>query len=68
MSRTRVCSKHFKEEDYHSPDRAGRSLFKEGAIPTVFNWAAALKPRREIIRHVKRCIELENLTKTVLQH
>ncbi|XP_020600925.1 uncharacterized protein LOC110040080, partial [Orbicella faveolata] len=53
-SKTRVCSKHFKEEDHHSPDRAGWRLLKEGAIPTVFNWAAASKPRREIIRHIER--------------
>jgi len=66
ISKTRVCSKHFKEEDYHSPDRAGRCLLKEGAIPTVLNWAAASKPRREIIRHIERCVGHENLTKAAL--
>ena len=55
-SKTRVCSKHFKDEDFNAPDNAGRRLLKKGTVPTVFSWATASNNRRKIIRHVERCV------------
>lgn len=51
---TRVCSKHFSEEDFLPTDNAGRRLLKQGAFPHIFTWKPNAKVRRKIIRHVER--------------
>ena len=53
-SGTRVCSRHFNEEDYQEPDKAGRRRLKRGAIPSKFDWSIEPKTRRKIIRQVER--------------
>ncbi|KAK3708951.1 hypothetical protein QZH41_008682, partial [Actinostola sp. cb2023] len=53
-SSTRICSRHFIDEDYQPADNAGRLLLKRGAIPTKFAWSSKLKTRRKIIRHIDR--------------
>ncbi|KAM9408135.1 uncharacterized protein KZ484_024280 [Pholidichthys leucotaenia] len=36
---TRVCSRHFKEEDICEPSsETGRRMLKQGAIPALFEW------------------------------
>nr|XP_018672850.1 uncharacterized protein LOC108950989 [Ciona intestinalis] len=50
-SKTRVCSKHFKEEDFRPPDNSGRRLLKEGTLPSVFDWTATTNTRRKVLRH-----------------
>ncbi|KAK3742616.1 hypothetical protein QZH41_018331 [Actinostola sp. cb2023] len=53
-SSTRICSRHFIDEDYQPADNAGRLLLKRGAIPTKFDWSSKPKTRRKIIRHIDR--------------
>ncbi|PFX29297.1 hypothetical protein AWC38_SpisGene5940 [Stylophora pistillata] len=48
---SRVCSRHFIDEDYLAPDKAGRRLLKRGAVPLKFDWTSEPKVRRKIIRH-----------------
>lgn len=45
---TRICSRHFKDEDVHQTP-SGRRRIKEGAVPTVFHWRPD-KSRRPIVR------------------
>ena len=46
-SNTRVCSRHFREEDYTiSEDGKGkRTVFRKGAVPSVFKWTAKKRSR-----------------------
>ncbi|EDO39153.1 predicted protein [Nematostella vectensis] len=50
-SGTRVCSRHFIEEDYLAPDNAGRRMLKRGSVPSIFDWSSQPKSRRKIVRH-----------------
>ena len=45
---TRVCSKHFCEEDYKvSEDGKGNKIvLKKGAVPTIFKWSSKKKRSR----------------------
>eukprot|EP00795_Rhopilema_esculentum_P015521 gene15521-6784_t len=60
-SNTRVCSRHFGADDYKEPDSSGRRLLKEGAVPSIFDWAAEPKTRRKIVRHTNRLTDTEDL-------
>ena len=44
---TRVCSKHFCEEDYTvSKDGKGKKIvLKKGAVPTIFKWSSEKRSR-----------------------
>ncbi|EDO32204.1 predicted protein [Nematostella vectensis] len=53
-SGTRVCSRHFSEEDYLAPDNAGRRMLKRGSVPSIFDWSSQPKSRRKIVRHTDR--------------
>lgn len=56
---TRVCSRHFIDEDYLAPDKAGRRLLKRGAVPSKFDWTSEPKVRRNIIRHIERDMQTD---------
>ncbi|XP_046853169.1 uncharacterized protein LOC124446360 [Xenia sp. Carnegie-2017] len=45
-SSTRVCSRHFLEDDYLPPDNAGRCLLKKGSVPSQFDWSS-MTPKEE---------------------
>ena len=47
---TRVCSRHFTEEDYKPTDKSGRRCLKNDVVPSVFNWTVKRKERRKILR------------------
>ncbi|XP_022804685.1 uncharacterized protein LOC111341903 [Stylophora pistillata] len=53
-SSTRVCSRHFTEQNYNPPTESGRQLLKREAVPSKFNWSTESKSRRRIIRHVDK--------------
>ncbi|XP_068696963.1 uncharacterized protein [Montipora foliosa] len=55
-SNTRVCSRHFREEDYTiSEDGKGkRTVLKKGAVPSVFQWTTTKLPRSTLASKGKR--------------
>ncbi|EDO46201.1 predicted protein [Nematostella vectensis] len=55
-SGTRVCSRHFSEEDYLALDNAGQRMLKRGSVPSIFDWSSQPKSRRKIVRHTDRLI------------
>ncbi|CAN7998186.1 unnamed protein product [Ixodes hexagonus] len=48
---TKVCSRHFKEEDYLAGYVNGRRFLKEGVIPSVFGFSVPKVSRRTIHRN-----------------
>uniref|UniRef100_A0A667ZYV8 THAP domain-containing protein 1 n=1 Tax=Myripristis murdjan TaxID=586833 RepID=A0A667ZYV8_9TELE len=48
---TRVCSRHFKEEDIREPtSEKGRRLLQNGAVPALFEWNNfSLPPPRPLL-------------------
>ena len=53
---TRVCSKHFCEEDYKvSEDGKGKKIvLKKGAVPTIFKWSSEKRSRSTFVSKGKR--------------
>ena len=53
---TRVCSKHFCEEDYTvSEDGKGEKIvLKKGAVPTIFKWSSEKRSRSTFVSKGKR--------------
>ena len=53
---TRVCSKHFCEEDYTvSKDGKGKKIvLKKGAVPTIFKWSSEKRSRSTFASKGKR--------------
>ena len=53
---TRVCSKHFCEEDYTvSEDGKGKKIvLKKGAVPTIFKWSSEKRSRSTFASKGKR--------------
>ncbi|KAK3708826.1 hypothetical protein QZH41_019572, partial [Actinostola sp. cb2023] len=52
-SATRVCSRHFRKEDF-KPATSDRPYLKRGAIPSIFEWSVQQpKARRSIVRNVQ---------------
>ena len=53
---TRVCSKHFCEEDYTvSEDGKGKKIvLKKGAVPTIFKWSSEKRSRSTFVSKGKR--------------
>jgi hypothetical protein len=35
---TKVCSKHFRDEDFIQPQYSKRRMLKKGVVPSVFVW------------------------------
>ncbi|KAM7295191.1 uncharacterized protein ISCGN_024696 [Ixodes scapularis] len=48
---TKVCSKHFKEEQYLPGYVNGRRFLKEGVVPSVFRFSVTKVPRRTLHRN-----------------
>lgn len=49
---TRICSRHFKAEDYELQQFGRvRQRLKKDVVPTVFNWHTPKPPRRKLFRH-----------------
>lgn len=57
--RYKVCSRHFIDEDYLAPDKAGRRLLKRGAVPSKFDWTSQPKVRRKIVRYIDRDMQTD---------
>lgn len=53
---TRVCSKHFCEEDYKvSEDGKGKKIvLKKGAVPTIFKWSCEKRSRSTFVSKGRR--------------
>ena len=53
---TRVCSKHFCEEDYKvSEDGKDKKIvLKKGAVPTIFKWSSEKRSRSTFVSKGKR--------------
>ncbi|CAN7975661.1 unnamed protein product, partial [Ixodes persulcatus] len=48
---TKVCSKHFRDEDVFPGYVNGRKVLKEGIVPSTFRFSAQKVPRRKLQRH-----------------
>ena len=35
---TKVCSRHFREEDFIQSQGSKRRMLKKGVVPSIFNW------------------------------
>ncbi|XP_070392818.1 uncharacterized protein [Dermacentor albipictus] len=62
---TRVCSKHFKPDDYIPNVASGRRFLKDNAVPTQFVFAKPVKQRRPPKERALRCSK--SLTSHLLQ-
>ena len=53
---TRVCSRHFCEEDYKvSEDGKGKKIvLKKGAVPTIFKWSSEKRCRSTFVSKGRR--------------
>lgn len=48
---TKVCSKHFRDDDFFPGYVNGRKFLKEGIVPSTFRFSAQKVPRRKLQRH-----------------
>ena len=53
---TRICSKHFCEDDYtvNEDGKGKKVVLKKGAVPTVFKWSSEKRSRCTLVSKGKR--------------
>ncbi|XP_069683606.1 uncharacterized protein [Periplaneta americana] len=47
---TRVCSEHFKKDDYQTTLMGERSRLKRGSVPSIFHWTQSTTPSENAYR------------------
>ncbi|XP_068692790.1 uncharacterized protein [Montipora foliosa] len=55
-SNSRVCTRHFREEDYtiREDGKGNRTVLRKGALPSVFQWTATKRSRSTLASKGKR--------------